>query len=374
MSDVEHVSAERDHGRCRQQGMGQSYRPLDARSAAGVLLHLQRTVGNAAVNRLVATHAFGTAHASPAGHRPFVVQRALQLLIGTPPAPVTLSAAAAYDKLREADGTRQAGYHALCVSDNKDAEVTSILREIDARNPAPMTLDALHAAVHARLAEVRMAFTRIADGKGVDWLTSTPDNKATFMRMLGEVAGKSTIMRDLVIEISREADDLRSIEIQLASQHEGRHLIDSFVKNTINLGDLAFFPETPAQDTPWEQTRGEHLVHVLHERRRFYGDPRNETGMFQFRGASEAAKAQQFGRHHASAIEMHNRYRVEQGQRPELPHQAGDAVGTGAGKTSTTHYEGGYSQTLTLSGDERPLGKAFAGPQPALPSQPVALQ
>src|SRR5215831_9338262 len=134
----------------------------------------------------------------------------------------------------------------------------------------------------------------------------------------------SPIMRSSFSEIGNDVDPGHLVQAKLGRKQPGV-LIDSFATNDVDLDDLEHFVKTPGKDHPNEMTQGEQLIHILAERR----------------AAVTSAHPDDFGPAHAKATAVHNQYRAELGQSPEVSATA--APDGRGGLTGTTSYRDGTS-------------------------------
>ncbi len=226
--------------------------------------------------------------------------------------------------------------------------------ESPAQIPAAPSPAAAATGQPRELTEAEKLADQLRQGKGIDWLGSKQEEKERFLKMIVEAGDKSALMRSLLQEIAGEPNKLRYISAALHPVRTGQHLVDSFANDTINLGDLDFFPETPGAQTPWEMTRGEQIMHVLAERRALAKDPEVSDSKFQFNAQLRQAKVRRFAQYHAAATEQHNAYRVEQGQ----PRQIKESEDQNP-RRAVLEYEGGRKQVLELDEKGRPSKKSF---------------
>ncbi len=204
-----------------------------------------------------------------------------------------------------------------------------------------------------KLTEAEELAEQLRKGKGIDWAKSRPEDIDRFLKMIVAAGNNSAVMRNLLKDIVSEQKELRYIAADLQTNRTGQHLVDSFTNDTINLGDLDFFPETPDAQTPWEMTRGEHIMHVLAERRALAKDSDLPDVAFQFNDKLRKAKGQRFALYHKAATEQHNTYRAEQGQPRQVSENSKDP------SRPVLEYEGGKKQILELDEKGRPLKKGF---------------
>lgn len=203
--------------------------------------------------------------------------------------------------------------------------------------PEELSLNPLKRADGVDYCRLKVAWLKIYHGYVIDWENSSVENKNAFLLMVRNVALKSAILRKLLLDIGELTCP---IHIILHNPRTGTQFIDSFAYDTVNLGDLLFFPETPSVERPFEMTRGEHVVHILAERWKYakcYFD------YWRFRQAHQV-----FNPCHRYACEVHNAYRAEQGQPQEKdPLNPTVEAASGGGKTTFTYTDGSKLVVVT---------------------------
>lgn len=303
---------------------------------------LQQTIGNKAVTNLIST----------SRQKP-ILQRNLMVTGGEGGAK-SLSIEAVYAQLINEAKNIEA-YTQFFPFGEQKKRIVSILRIIEAEAKTPISLSDIQEQVVKHL----ITFDKAYKGAGINWKKTDEPSKQKFLLMVLETYTKSALMRELFHEIVSEEYEISYLDIEAVATRTGKTMIDSFARDTINLGDIEFFPEEPDTETPWESTRGEQLVHILSERRKWAADGGTQGERMYARDARalQSAKATYFKRAHAHATDTHNKYRAEQGQPKQLFETIiEEGVEMGA-KAAGFVYEGGDTQIIYLDAEQKPLKK-----------------
>jgi hypothetical protein len=126
-------------------------------------------------------------------------------------------------------------------------------------------------------------------------ITGSPDDVATFARMLNEDATNTNAGRRYIAMIVN--DTAHPITCNVGRSQPGV-VGDSFGSNAVDLDDFEQFPTNPSSGHPNEATRGEEMIHFLTERH------------------DEAVNHNGFSAAHNAGIDAQNQVRAERGQSP----------------------------------------------------------
>jgi hypothetical protein len=228
----------------------------------------------------------------------------------------------------------------------------------------PSSLDLSPLSGKEQESQLRRAVANMYHGQAVDWGNTDREeganNKDQFMQWVVNAMGQSPTMRNLILEIGN--DTTKPIYCYLAEDRKGQHLVDSFVMGNINMEDLKFFSERP-HDALWEMTRGEQIIHVLAERRKF-----TEQSGKPMRSVPQNDRGSFFQACHQHACTAHNQFRRDLGQPPEEKDPTEKDVFDGeyvdgfeVEKLHTFSYGSGREIILKVGRNGRPLAKVFKG-------------